>query len=95
MHPQPGGELTRAKAELRSMYGTIGSEWTSNNGAFDWKVSVPANTIATLYVPTPDDANVQEAGKPAEESEGVSLLRRDEGVSVYRVDSGKYHFTTH
>lgn len=94
MHPQPGGELTSAKAELCSMYGTISSEWTWNNGAFDWKVSVPANTTATIYIPTPDGANVQEAGKSAEDSDGVSLLRCDKGVSVYKVDSGKYHFTT-
>ena len=95
MHPQSGGELTSAKAELRSMYGTIVSEWAWDNGAFDWKVSVPANTSATLYIPTPESANVQEAGNPAEESEGVSFLRRDGDVSVYRVDSGKYHFTAH
>ena len=34
MHPQPGGGLTYAKAELHSMYGIIRSAWTLQNGTF-------------------------------------------------------------
>jgi alpha-L-rhamnosidase len=93
MHPRPGGELNRAKAELCSMYGTIRSAWMLENGEFDWKVSIPVNTTATIYVPVSENANVQEDGKPAEGADSVSLLRRDNDVSIYKIGSGDYHFT--
>jgi alpha-L-rhamnosidase len=93
MHPRPGGGLTCAKAELCSTYGTIRSSWTLENGEFDWKVSIPVNTTATIYVPTSENANVQEDGKPAEGVDSMSLLRRDKDVSTYKIGSGDYHFT--
>jgi alpha-L-rhamnosidase len=93
MRPQPGGDLTSASAELRSAYGTIGSAWTLKGGAFDWRVIVPANTTATLYVPAADGAEVHEGDSPAAEAEGVTFLRREGGANVYEVQSGSYRFT--
>ncbi|HJS20278.1 MAG TPA: family 78 glycoside hydrolase catalytic domain, partial [Anaerolineales bacterium] len=49
MHPQPGGGLTSARAELQSMYGTIRSAWTLTDGNFNWQIDIPANTNATIY----------------------------------------------
>jgi alpha-L-rhamnosidase len=93
LRPQPGGGLTSAKAELRSHHGTIHSEWTMENGTFDWKISVPANTTATVFVPAHKNAEVQENGRIAESADGISLLRRESNVVVYEVGSGDYRFT--
>jgi alpha-L-rhamnosidase len=91
MRPIPGGELTSASAELRSVYGPIRSAWTLKDGAFDWQIVIPANTTATVYVPASASAEVREGEAPA--AEGVCFLRREAGVAVYEVVAGTYRFT--
>ena len=94
MHPQPGGGLTYAKAELRSMYGLIQSEWTLQADVFDWRITVPANTTAIVYVPVTADARVREGDVPAADAPGVRFLRREAAAEVYEVAAGEYHFIT-
>ncbi|MFL5807419.1 MAG: family 78 glycoside hydrolase catalytic domain [Roseiflexaceae bacterium] len=93
MRPRPGGELTSASAELRSIYGPIRSAWVLENGSFDWRITVPANTTATVYVPAAEGATVREGDAPAGEAPGVRFLRREAGASAYKVGAGVYHFT--
>lgn len=93
MRPLPGGDLTSATAELRSAYGPIRSAWTLKDGSFDWQITVPANTTATVYVPAAAGAEVREGDAPAAEAEGVRLLRREAAALVYEVAAGSYRFT--
>jgi alpha-L-rhamnosidase len=88
----PGPQPT---AELRSIYGPIRSAWTldAERGKFDWRITVPANTSATVYVPATASAAMREGDVPADESPGVSLLRRETDAAVYEVAAGEYHFT--
>jgi alpha-L-rhamnosidase len=95
MHPQPGGELTNAKAELRSMYGLIRSAWTQENGRFDWHITVPANTTATVYVPAKNMTQITEGGQPPEKANGITFLRTENGFAVFEVTSGAYRFSSH
>ena len=92
MRPRPGGELTSASAELRSIYGPIRSAWKLGNDSFDWQIKVPANTTATVYVPAGAGATVREGDAPAGEAPGVRFLRHEAGASVYEVGAGAYHF---
>ncbi|MGZ9224662.1 MAG: family 78 glycoside hydrolase catalytic domain, partial [Anaerolineales bacterium] len=94
MHPQPGGGLTYAKAGLYSMYGFIRSEWTLENNNFDWRITIPANTTATVYVPAKDVAHVTENGQPVENADKVTFLRMENGSAVFSVDSGAYTFSS-
>ena len=95
MHPQPGGGLTYATVELHSMYGTIRSAWTRGNESFDWRVIVPANTAATIYVPAKDVSDVTESGQPLESANGVTFLRMKDGFAVVCLASGMYNFSSH
>jgi alpha-L-rhamnosidase len=94
MRPQPGGDLTGARTELRSVYGLIRSTWTldAERGIFDWRITIPANTTATVYVPVTDDARVREGDIPVTDAPGVRFLRREAAAEVYEVASGEYHF---
>ncbi|HXD09459.1 MAG TPA: glycoside hydrolase family 78 protein [Anaerolineales bacterium] len=94
MRPQPGGGLTYAKAGLHSMYGAIRSEWTLENNNFDWRITVPANTTATVCVPANDVAHVTENGGRVEEAKGVTFLRMENGFAVFDVVSGSYTFSS-
>ncbi len=94
MRPRPGGGLTRARAELHSIYGPIRSAWTVENGLFDWHITIPVNTSATVYVPVGEGIGVRESDIPADEAPGVRFLRREADAAVYEVTAGEYHFTT-
>jgi alpha-L-rhamnosidase len=95
MHPCPGGGLTYASLELHSMYGTIRSAWAQENDRFDWKVTVPANTTATIYVPAKNASHVMESGQLWEGANGVTFLRMENGFAMFCLASGTYHFSTH
>jgi alpha-L-rhamnosidase len=50
--PRPGGGLTYAKAAIDSVYGRVASGWEISGGKFVLKVEVPANTAATVKLPS-------------------------------------------
>ena len=88
-------DLTSAKAAYDSVRGRIVSDWKIVNGQFIFKVTIPANTTATVYVPAADLATITESGKPADGAEGVQFLRVENGRSVFGVRSGTYNFIAH
>jgi len=51
VRPIPGGGLTWARGEYRSIRGPIRVEWRIKNGRFQLSVTVPANTTATVILP--------------------------------------------
>ncbi len=94
MTPHPVGDLTWVKASHRSPHGLIKSEWRKDGDKFDWRIEVPANTTATVYVPATTAGRVTESGKPAADSPGVEFLRTRDSRVVFYVGSGKHHFVS-
>lgn len=92
IRPIPGGGLTYAKASYQSIHGPIKTDWKLAGGHFALNVAIPANTTATVVIPAGQNARVTEGGKPAEQAEGVQLVRRDADAAVYEVGSGSYAF---
>jgi alpha-L-rhamnosidase len=84
MKPTPVGDLKFVKATHESPYGLIASEWRREGGKFDWRISIPANTTATVYVPaTSVKAVTAGNAKPA---------RFENGRAIFELGSGQYHF---
>ncbi len=83
---------TFVKASFRSPQGLIRSEWQKDADVFDWQITVPPNTTATLYVPTKSTAAVTESGQSAKVAAGVKFVKEENGRAVYDVTSGTYHF---
>jgi len=94
MHPQPGVGLTSAKAELLSLFGMIRSAWTQEKDHFDWQVTIPANTTATVYIPAKDLSTINESGQPVEKSDGLTFLRVENDRAVFNVMPGSYVFSS-
>ena len=90
--PEPVGDLKGANGEYLSIRGRIASSWKLDGGQFQLAVTVPPNTIAEVFIPTPKPENVLESGKPATQAVGVKFLRQENGKSVFEVGSGKYAF---
>ncbi len=92
IRPHPGGGLTHARGEYDSVRGKISSGWTNEDGMFRLKIAIPANTSATVYVPTKNNEEVIEGGEPVERAPSVKALRRDDSEAVFQVGSGEYEF---
>jgi alpha-L-rhamnosidase len=81
------GDLKFAEASYNSMYGRIAVNWHRDGGRFDIEATIPANTTATVYVPSRDSKSVTPP-------EGARFLRREVGASVFEAGSGNYRFTS-
>ena len=92
MHPHPGPGLAEAGATYDSIRGEISSRWSVASGRISWNITVPANTTATIWVPTSNPSSVTESGKPASRSLGVTALKSEPGSAVFEVESGTYRF---
>lgn len=51
LKPIPGEGITSASGSYKSMYGTIKSEWSVENGEVTFRFTIPANTTATVTLP--------------------------------------------
>jgi alpha-L-rhamnosidase len=92
--PQPGGGFSYAKASYESIHGQVKSFWEIKDSRFTLKITIPANTTATVYVPAAKPESVAESGIPAAMSEGVKFLQMEAGKAVYEVGSGDYVFVS-
>ena len=85
--PQPAGDLSWAKGKYTSIQGDIVSEWKIENGKFYFHVVIPANTTATIYIPS-DDGSITQPGV------NVPEAKSENGYAVVTVGSGDYSFVT-
>ena len=89
--PHPGGGLTNANAEFKSIYGKVKSAWKLEGNDFIYEVTVPANTTATVTLPSAkaDQVTLNAQAIPGTLKETVK--QTDKGVSL-KVGSGSYTF---
>jgi alpha-L-rhamnosidase len=92
IRPRVGGGLTFVRASYDSIRGRIATGWELDGAALTLRVELPANTVATVFVPASDPLGVTEGGRPAAEAEGVTFVRSQPGAAVYHVGSGTYEF---
>jgi hypothetical protein len=83
--PQPVGDVTWTKASHHSIRGNIVSDWKRHGDKFTLKISIPANTTATIFVPA------KSAGTTTATA-GAKLLREENGCAVFATGSGNYTF---
>jgi len=85
--------LTFAKAGFDSMYGLIKSEWATKDDQVELRVSIPANTRATIIIHTSESESVHEGDKPAGSVFSAADIRKSEkGLSI-TTGSGEYVFS--
>jgi alpha-L-rhamnosidase len=89
--PHPGGGLTSASATLKTMYGTIQSEWNVVNDKINYICSVPPNTSATISFEHTDAKDILVNDQPLLATKTVALTNNGEKVKI-EVGSGKYKF---
>lgn len=94
--PEGQERINKVDCSYDSNYGKIVSSWTASDGVMsDYNVVVPANTTATLYLPVlNENTAVYENGTPIADVDGIEFVKYENGMNVYNLGSGSYHFTT-
>ena len=84
--PRPVGDVTWVKDGYESIRGKIVSQWRREGKNFTLKISIPANTTATVWVPAAPGTVVKASPATARR------LREENGRVVYAVESGASEF---
>ncbi|MFC1782051.1 family 78 glycoside hydrolase catalytic domain [Planctomycetota bacterium] len=95
IRPQFIEDLQWVKSSYKSIRGLIISNWSRQNKTIHLVVQIPANTTATLYIPTRNMEAILEGSterKPAAQAQGVRALRIEGKDAVITLGSGKYYF---
>jgi alpha-L-rhamnosidase len=94
IRPRPGGKLEFAQASLETGYGKLAVDWKISSGKFLMDVEVPANTTASVYLPSINTEKIFENGKPVAETKEILVAGMDGNYIELHVGSGIYHFST-
>jgi alpha-L-rhamnosidase len=94
MKPEIVDGLTSVNASFQSIHGLISSQWRNQPGRFTWKISIPANTTAIVYIPAISESEVTENNIAAVKSEEVKFLRMEGKRAVFEIGSGDYQFVS-
>ena len=90
--PRPVGDLNWAKGHFDAVVGRIESDWKIEGTRFFLKVTVPANTQATICVPSLPKKPVLENNQPTEKSSGLKFIEYRDGYAVFQAGGGNYSF---
>ncbi len=86
---QPAG-LDYVNASYNSMHGLIRSNWKNNVSRFEWNITIPANTSATVYFPALSVDEITCDGKALSAIPEIKLIKAEKGAVVLEIQSGNY-----
>ncbi|OPZ64532.1 MAG: Bacterial alpha-L-rhamnosidase [bacterium ADurb.Bin478] len=89
--PHPGGGLTQAKAEVRSLYGPVACGWEIKDKKMRLNLVVPPNTTATAILPNAQLDSVKEGVKKLGKVDGVIASEQKGSDVVLKLGSGTYN----
>lgn len=90
--PNICGNLTFVNAKYKSVRGTVANEWKIEGDKLQMNVTIPANSIAQVYLSTADVKSVTEGGKKIKSVKDIAFLKKEGNYAVYAVGSGNYSF---
>jgi alpha-L-rhamnosidase len=92
MKPSIPAGLDFVTASYNSLYGKIKSSWKNNTAAFEWNITIPANTTAIVYIPATSADELMEIGKTIAGNADIKFIKMDKGAAVFEIASGNYSF---
>ena len=85
MKPEMIAELEYVNAWHNTNYGKVVSEWTKSDEKFNWNITIPANSTASVYLPTNTDSKITKNGE-------VVSVESKQGYTLVNIGSGNYEF---
>jgi alpha-L-rhamnosidase len=80
------------KAHYDSIRGRIESNWRLAGDRFELEATIPANTTATVYLPSASADTVTVGGRKWDRTTGVRFLSQEGDRTVLAVESGRFRF---
>ncbi|MBK0370901.1 alpha-L-rhamnosidase [Flavobacterium agrisoli] len=88
MKPDFNAGLTFVNASYESVYGLIKSNWKKNKKNLEWKITIPANSSAVVYLPTTNASSVTVNNQKLDKS-STSYKTENTNI-VLKLASGSY-----
>ncbi len=88
LQPKVGGQETFAKGGFETAYGRVESGWEKTAGGYIYRVTIPANTTASLTL----EASGADKVKVVKGAEGAGPFRALKGRVLCELQSGSYEF---
>ncbi|MEO8564448.1 MAG: family 78 glycoside hydrolase catalytic domain [bacterium] len=92
IRPQFVDGLDSVSAAYHTTHGLIETSWTKRRGMVTMRVSVPVNTIATIYLPTGTVEAITEGGVAVRRARGVTAVHVSGDRVAVEAGSGHYQF---
>lgn len=97
--PRPGSNPERepihwVKAHYDSIRGRIASDWRRTADKFELRVTIPANTTATVCLPATSAETIRCGRHSLAATAGVKLVRIENGCATLTVESGVHEFVS-
>jgi alpha-L-rhamnosidase len=90
--PKLGGNFSNATADLETPYGNVSSKWKIENEKFTFDVVIPANTKATIQLPSSAQSKINvNTASLQQKIDTASTSNPAKDVTI-EVGSGVYHF---
>jgi alpha-L-rhamnosidase len=84
--------LEFVEASYLSVRGLIKSSWKRDGSRFIWKITIPGNTTAEVYIPAKNKRSIAEGGIRAISASGIKFIRMEGNRAVFEIGSGDYSF---
>jgi len=88
MKPEMVAGLDKVNADFISPYGKIKSQYSRTTKEFNWQISIPPNTRATIYIPAEKRTQVAEKG-----IRDIKFIKMEKDRAVFEIGSGDYAFS--
>ncbi|KDN56526.1 glycoside hydrolase family 78 protein [Flavobacterium seoulense] len=85
MKPDFNAGLTFVNASYESIYGLIKSDWKKNKNTLEWKITIPANSSALVYLPTVNVSDVKVNKQKVDKNSKI-----ENNKTVLELPSGTY-----
>jgi alpha-L-rhamnosidase len=92
IQPHPSKRLSYAKASFESSYGTIMSGWERKDGKILLNIKIPANTSATIILPSNSVSKISETGRAISGNSDFKNLKSVDNRISLDAGSGDYVF---
>ncbi len=90
-YPHPGGGLTHAAGEIKTLYGTVKSAWQTKDAKFTYSIEIPANTTGTVTLQNVKQDKLLINSVPATAFKNIKMNQVDANLQI-ELGSGKYQF---
>lgn len=84
--------ITRLKTIYNSINEQVVSSWGIEYSIFYLDVTIPVNTVASIYIPKLSCETSIEISIPSDIENRAKLIKTEQGFDVYSIGSGPYSF---